>query len=717
LALLQNRVMGLHMPVNPMMVGGNQAGQGVIPDPNQGNAPPSASRPWTNPTQTKNFAPAAGMRPMHQMRRRFADGGSVDNEAATDAPDQSQSDGTPQQATDAAADHPLDMINQALQYGRQQAGLPAQFFTDTTASPENPINTPQARMLLGSGVMGSAPWKAGRDAWEKFHGPGPASLAAGGAVPDDSDQGVIPDGSQSQGGAPQAMGYLMGKGAASPDQVAALEGQADPSGTMDPNERKVKALASLGSPEKMFPVLQHYRQKFNAYSAFARAAARGVQGKPPDMQASAAAATKAYEHVPDGNSIHFQPVQNGMHVTVRPVVPRSSAGNTQKFEDGGPVIPEDSEGDVTGTVTQANDQTDQTDQTDQSGDADTTGSTDNQQSTQDTQATETSRLKQDAEGVKGAAGDVKKAFTPNFDNPTANALKNIYSTVLSIPQYLGWISDKGHMDAVMEKGAQTTLQEAAQPSTVQPSTAQPQSTAKPAYTMQPAPGQREAAMAANEEIERNKEKPFEPWAPEDASKDLKNLARQMFPFVGQNQQRLAFINQEMEKEAERGSKENVARLTGEGKLNVANVAAGARRDVNAATNQSRQDIAAGTNQTRRDIAAGHDTARLAQEQLRQKGLDARAVQQQLQSDLRTIVGNNPSLGRNPDKLADIVGQLGQKFGLNPQQAIGLYNADLTATPSGGTRQQQAPAGNQGPLKFYNGKWYKRGPNGEAIPVQ
>ena len=172
----------------------------------------------------------------------------------------------------------VSKIMDALSYGRSQAGLPTTFFGGT------------------SGVH----------------------FAEGGSVGE--DEGVINDGQQK----PQmAMAYLTGEGALDPAQVQQLEAGFQGS----PSARKYQAMESAPSPEAGFGLLQHYRKRFNAYSAFAQAAATGTpDGKPPNMASAAKAATQAFENIPDGNEVQFMPTQDGgIEIAYRPIIPSRPA--------------------------------------------------------------------------------------------------------------------------------------------------------------------------------------------------------------------------------------------------------------------------------------------------------------------------------------------------------------------------------------------------------
>lgn len=114
------------------------------------------------------------------------------------------------------------------------------------------------------------------------------------------------------------LSYLHGDGAADPAVVEQVEQQIDPDGSMDDGERHLRAIQAAhqqGGPEAAWSFVQKNRQDYNGKMAFANAALTGTQGKPPDLQAAAQAATDAYSHVPDGKRIEFAANSTGDGVT------------------------------------------------------------------------------------------------------------------------------------------------------------------------------------------------------------------------------------------------------------------------------------------------------------------------------------------------------------------------------------------------------------------
>lgn len=239
----------------------------------------------------------------------YDDGGMIPDDQAQVPAQSAEQDGQEQQGAASATVDPMSVVKGALAFGRKSMGLPQSFF-------------------------GGQQQEQGFD--------------EGGEVGEQPDQGMIPaQGDQAAaGGQPQtpdphkAVQYLTGAGALAPEQVAALDQQVDPQGQMEGSERKMKALSSAGSPQAQFGYLQAMRQKFNAFGAGARAAAKGGNGRPANPAEAAAAANQAFENLPTGQHIAFAPAKGGFAMMARP---HAAQGPQQAMEDGGAVsrLPDD----------------------------------------------------------------------------------------------------------------------------------------------------------------------------------------------------------------------------------------------------------------------------------------------------------------------------------------------------------------------------------------
>lgn len=236
----------------------------------------------------------------------FDDGGVVPDDTQ-DAPQGATP--SPQGAASSTLD-PMQIVRGALTFGRQKMGLPSMFY----GSPDNEQDGTQQ------------------------------SFDDGGEV--ENDTGVLPDEgtmqaqstSSSHGGGQavnpkSTMAYLTGTGGVSPEIADALEKRLDPQGTMDPAERKMRAISVAPTPDAQFGLMQHYRSRYNAYSGFAKAAMDGGQGRPADLGAAAHAATQAFANVPTGYSVKFAPASHGVAMSATKI----GGQKTQAFDDGGEV--------------------------------------------------------------------------------------------------------------------------------------------------------------------------------------------------------------------------------------------------------------------------------------------------------------------------------------------------------------------------------------------
>lgn len=84
----------------------------------------------------------------------------------------------------------------------------------------------------------------------------------------------------------------------------------------DDNEQQQPQQAPGGNMDAAWGLVQHYRQKYDAYRSFAAAAMDGIQGKPPDIMAAARAATQAYPNALHGSTVNFTPTQGGITAAV-----------------------------------------------------------------------------------------------------------------------------------------------------------------------------------------------------------------------------------------------------------------------------------------------------------------------------------------------------------------------------------------------------------------
>jgi hypothetical protein len=123
------------------------------------------------------------------------------------------------------------------------------------------------------------------------------------------------------GNAKRIIQYLMGADAAPPPAADKFKQgvQTEHPGVSedDANLIAVHKAGEAGGPEAAWSMVQYNRSSYNAKQAFAKAALAGAQGKPPDIQAAASAATQASHHVLDGSQAVFIANPSGVTATVK----------------------------------------------------------------------------------------------------------------------------------------------------------------------------------------------------------------------------------------------------------------------------------------------------------------------------------------------------------------------------------------------------------------
>jgi hypothetical protein len=316
---------------------------------------------------------------------------------------------------------------------------------------------------------------------------------AGGAIPDGGNM----DDPQSQGMPPQPQDnmpapqqgqtqpandpqqalqmYAMGAGAVPPQMAQALEQKVDPTGSMDPSQRKLLAVASAPDPKTQFGMMQHYRQRFNALNSFARAAGTGTQARPADIAASTQAATRAFHNVPNGHSISFSPAgPNHVAVTIAQYAGgKDGAGKKGKgYAAGGPV-PDDL------TAQDAIPDASETGPQDTSGVMPDTSAAaaalvSGAQDAQDVEANSDETMTQPVSGADAQAGMQAAEGAIPSGNPVLGAARaagkvyrsateggeKIKQSVMSVPQYLSTLKNSLY-DAFMDTPPDSALADAA----------------------------------------------------------------------------------------------------------------------------------------------------------------------------------------------------------------------------------------------------------------
>lgn len=198
-------------------------------------------------------------------------------------------------------------------------------------------------------------------------------------------------------------------------------------------------------------------------------------------------------------------------------------------------------------------------------------------------------------------------------------------------------------------------------------------------------------------------------------------SKRMFPDQQDEKARQAWITQQQESEANRTNAVTVAtekgklaneraRITGTGRVQQADVA-GQHRE-NAAGVYANARVAAAKYTT--DARAAENRGRAAAELQKQ----SRIAQNSNDRNLAAMYGHRIQDVNNPmnDEETKGMEQFMSRLGSAPQQSAAPAPPSGRAAPPP-TGQAAKPPGVPPGAKQFQGKWYTRGPNGEAVPVQ
>jgi hypothetical protein len=639
---------------------------------------------------------------------------------------------------DDTPDDAMDVIGQVLSYGRKKNGMPEKLFSWIPTRPagpggDKPDDNPFPTKDGGFGKRVGMNDTEEPDTQTFLHGgdvtnptinqddeENAGSFAEGGMIPEAGDTGdnqaentEQPAPANQQMNPQMAMRYLSGADAMAPDLAAAMEAQVDPQGQMDPATRKLQAIAKAGDPEKAWGLMQHYRQKFNAYSAFARVAAEGTPQKPADLNAAAKAATQAYENVPDGTSLAFQPAPGGIKVAINKVSPSRAAPSgedtrkTQKFADGGDVEGEQAQPEDWGAYLRR-------------GLADTGQPGESGVMPDPNAGTPVSQS--DDVGDPNAGIPVSQ---PPFPGGTAphQALKEVF---LSIPQFIKWLTGPGQMDSVADKGVEQTLADAqkqAPGAAAKPTPSfltqdyRPPASQLPAFPGTAQPGAARPGSGGQQQGAQPGEDTVSP--------DLEQLANQLFPNISQEGQRTQYIANIM---AQRAAQQNAlavatqqgvnqtdrTKLLVRGRENVANIQGATRLSAE----QLKQDHADTRNRLTNDTRFKIGTQA-------QAALANRALQSNITRLITAEMNNKPGLVGRPEELAKNLEPLVAPMGLKGTEAVKWYYTQSPGPQAPQAPQVPQPQAPRAPqpaqaqpqqVKIYQGRRYTRGPNGEAVDI-
>lgn len=199
--------------------------------------------------------------------------------------------------------------------------------------------------------------------------------------------------------------------------------------------------------------------------------------------------------------------------------------------------------------------------------------------------------------------------------------------------------------------------------------------------------------------------------------ELEARAQKLFPSVSQQAEAQRWMAAQEGQEQERENKLNIAKNTGASRVAVAQEAGSARRDVAGTQGQTQRDVA----ETKRKGWEYASDAKKAAAQITadQKAahdgnVDARA---RIESARKAIATKRMTAGTlSPDDEA-----LEKQLVSQAQAGAPQGQSQAPQRPQAGAPKPAAAPGPGAPpvqgAKFFNGSWYTRGPNGEAVPYK
>lgn len=501
--------------------------------------------------------------------------------------------------------------------------------------------------------------------------------AQAGAQPGFNPGGSGAVGQAVNGGVKKIVSYLMGEGAADPTSAKKFEqgikhenpGISDD----DANLMAVHKATELGGPAAGWAMVQYNRSAYNAKQSFAQAALNGIDGKAGNAQAAALAATQAGQHILDGSATQFTADPGGAGFTATVKVP----GSDRRI--GFQLTPQ---------------------QFNQWLDVGKDGMWD----------------KIMEQGTPASLQKIAQTQSPNDAQPTAPAGQG----------------EEGGDQAAAPAAAGGTPP-AVDPDTQRmdqepnPNANEPTNFGKTPSTLNLSGSDRQNATLAP--------------AKSRYSQATEDKSRAAFPWMSQEGQRQQFMNTQEDKEADRENRVDVAKETGKNKIKVAEATAGARRDATKMVADSRRDVAGTNADSRRDVAnttadSRRDVAKTAAD-ARTQGYAQRAMQAAIKQSSTNANEQAQNAGKNlrawlqsnPGATDDAITKQAARFGVQlpgvaaPGAPLPQAQAPQAQAPQPAGQQAPAPAQQQSRpanvpagAKFYQGKWYTRGANGEAVPV-
>lgn len=499
----------------------------------------------------------------------------------------------------------------------------------------------------------------------------PAAGAAPAAPSQDQGQaepGFVPGGAPGlgqavNGGVKKIISYLMGADAADPKTAKTFEqgvkhenpGVSDD----DANLLAVHQAGEMGGPGAAWAMVQYNRQAYNAKQSFAKAALNGIDGKAGNAQAAAQAASQAGAHILDGSSTVFTAMPGGEGFTAAVKMPGTDRSVTFQLN------PQQMNTwlDVGGHG--------QWDKVMEEGGVATT-------------------LQKITASSGGAATAAPKGKAPDDNSPDS--------------QYMGAVKDAREDNQDSDPETPEANPNAGKPTNI---------------------GKTPSSLNLSGSDTQDATLPPKPYS---YGKDLEAQSRAAFPNISDEGKRQQFMTQQQGQRSTRINELGKSAMGAAAKENVAKTTAGARTQSSQITADSRTDVA-DTNKEGRvqsaQIRSDKDvevSKQKANATLQVAMTKARSEQERNNIARARLMINDPNQALRGGKVRDPEDIL-KEFGLSPGSpaaapAPGAASPQAAPKPAAPSQQAtQRPANVPQGAKFYQGKWYTRGPDGSAVPVQ
>lgn len=513
--------------------------------------------------------------------------------------------------------------------------------------------------------------------------------AGNGQSPESSPQapntsGFVPGGAPGLGqninsGVKRIAAYLMGADAAPPQVAKKFDQgvkQENPGvSDDDANLLAVHKAAELGGPAAAWQMVQYNRTAYNAKASFAKAALNGIDGKAGNAQAAAQAATQAGAHILDGSSTIFTAMPDGSGFTAAVKMPGTNRSVTFQLNP---------------------QQMNQWLDTGGHGQWDRVMEDGTPQSLQKLAGQQTASQDQGQDDAQdsAAAPAGNGTATPPATSPTETAIN---------------MANEDNQDS--EPSAPEANPNAGQPTNI---------------------GKTPSSLNLSGSDTQSSTLPPKPHS---YGNDLETASQARFPGVSQEGERQDWMAAQQNQRSERIAKTGQAAMGAQARQNVAATAAGARvgsatiasdnkekgveykADKDSDTRKYVVDAKASSDQK---IALQKIDAATAQATSKAANVGERLRIQEAGKNARAAIANPNFLTQSDEQRAAIYKKFNIPMADTPQAAAPTGQA--AAPPSG--QQQAAPATPQARpanvpqgAKFFNGKWYTRGQNGEAVPVE